>query len=242
MNQITQRLVFYGLPAVAMGTAWAGNKPPYDGLRRCKSCHDAQYESWLEPDHRQIMTVLEAGEKAQVKKKVGLDPAKDYTEDPDCIGCHVTGYGEEGGYEIDNPERLSQYLRGVGCESCHGPGSEYERGRRSAAERVDKLQEPTLREELAENGQVLSDKEFEERCNACHLNYGGSPWPYAKEPYTPFTPKVDPKYAFKFKEAVRNDEAMHKHFKLKGIFLGKLVASFHNEFQKHATPPKNKKE
>jgi hypothetical protein len=232
-----KRLVFYGLFSIAMGTTWAQDELSYNGLKECKSCHDAQYESWLETGHGQAMKTLEAGEAAEAKEKAGLDPDEDYTEDPDCVGCHVTGYEKEGGYEIDGSERLNKFLRGVGCESCHGAGSEYEGIHRDAAKKFDNSQKSTPRKDLVEMGQVLTDEEFEERCNACHLNYEGSPWPHAKEPYTPFTPKVDPKYEFKFKEAVRNDGAMHEHYKLEGIFSGGPVASFHEEFQKHATPP-----
>lgn len=224
MNQIAQRLVFYGLPTAAMGAAWAGDRLTCDSLRKCKSCHSAQHESWLKADHAQAMTALKASE----KKRAGLDPERDYTEDPGCIGCHATGYEQGGGYEVNNPERLNEYLRGVGYESCHGPGSEYKWIHRFAAKKFNKSRKFTLRKELAEHGQVLLGEEFEEHCHACHLNYEGPSWPHAEEPYTLFTPEIEPKYEFKFKEVVRNDEAVHKHYKLKGIFVGKPVASFHN--------------
>lgn len=142
MNQITQRLVFYGLPAVAMGTAWVEDKPPYGRPGKRRSRHDAQYKPWRKANHRQAMAALDAGEKTQTRKKAGLD----------------------------------------------------------------------------------------------------SDWPHAEESCTPFNPEVDPKYKFKFKETVCDDKSVHKHFRLEGIFFGKPVASFYNEFQKHATPPKNKKE
>ncbi|HIE50474.1 MAG TPA: hypothetical protein EYP85_01835 [Armatimonadetes bacterium] len=49
---------------------------------------------------------------------------KKWEEDPDagadarkqCLGCHVTGY---------NPQTQEFVQPGVGCESCHGPGSEH---------------------------------------------------------------------------------------------------------------------
>jgi hypothetical protein len=236
MSQIIVRLVFYGLLMVVMGAVEA-QEATYDGLKKCKSCHKSQYDSWLETGHGQAMKSLEAGEKTEAKEKAGLDPDEDYTEDPDCVGCHVTGYEKEGGYDIDNPEQINKFLRGVGCESCHGPGSEYKKLHRTAGEKFDESKQTTPRKELAEAGQVLADEEFEERCNACHLNYEGSPWPHAEEPYTPFTPEVDPKYEFKFKEAVRDDSAMHKHYKLKDIFTGDPVISFREEFQKDAEPP-----
>lgn len=238
MNQTTRGVLFCGLLAIIMGTALAEDEQPYDGLKKCKSCHEPQYESWLETGHGQAMESLEPGERAEAKEKAGLDPDEDYTEDPDCVGCHVTGYEQEGGYEIDGSERLNKYLKGVGCESCHGPGSRYKHDHKEAADKFEETQETTPRQELAEVGQVFTDEGFEERCNACHLNYEGSPWPHAQEPYTPFTPEVDPKYEFKFKEAVHDDEAMHEHYKLEGVFSGEPVASFHEEFQKKATPPK----
>jgi hypothetical protein len=41
--------------------------------------------------------------------------------DLDCISCHVTGFGQPGGAALG---RLDE-LKGVGCESCHGPGSRH---------------------------------------------------------------------------------------------------------------------
>ena len=37
--------------------------------------------------------------------------------------CHVTGSGQPGGYAGKN-SKWSRYLKGVQCESCHGPGHE----------------------------------------------------------------------------------------------------------------------
>ena len=39
--------------------------------------------------------------------------------DPECVQCHVTGWGETKGYL--GPERTPQLLH-VTCEACHGPG------------------------------------------------------------------------------------------------------------------------
>ncbi len=215
---------------LALGMTCAGGEPPYDGRRKCVSCHKSQAESWEQTAHARAMESLAPGEKAEAKRQAGLDPDEDYTGDPDCVGCHTTGYGRDGGYEIDDPD---EHLADVGCEACHGPGSVYRRLHRKHGDRFERHGETFPRAELVEAGQ---DFEFEERCNACHLNYAGSSWPGAREPYTPFTPEVDPKYRFEFERAVRDDEAMHAHFKLGGTYVGEPLPPFHEEFQRDAQP------
>jgi len=199
-------------------------------MKKCSSCHKSQYESWEQTAHGQAFKSLEAGEKLEAKELAGLDPNKDYTEDDECVGCHTTGFGLDGGYEIDYP---SKYLTNVTCESCHGPGYRYQRLHRDAAVRFDELGETMPRQELADAGEEFH---FIERCNACHLNYEGSSWAEAKPPYTPFTPQVDPKYEFDFEQAVRDDHAMHEHFKLEGTFTGPPLPPFHDDFQSTASP------
>ncbi len=223
-------LLFAIVVAVPVLPSSAGEEPPYEGRKKCGNCHRSQYESWKDTGHAKALSSLEAGEKAAAKVKAGLDPDKDYTEDKKCVGCHTTGFGAEDGYDIEDP---SKYLVGVTCESCHGPGSEYRLVHRKAGERFERKGETTARAELVETGEEFL---FAERCNSCHMNYEGSPWPGAKAPYTPFTPTVDAKYAFDFDKAVRDDKAMHAHFKLEGTFTGPPVPPFHEEFQAVAKP------
>ena len=218
---------------VLAGTATADDFM-FEGRKKCYNCHKSEGESWDKTLHAKAMDSLKPNrgkekDKAMVKAK--LDPKKDYSEDKDCVGCHVTGWGHEGGYIIDEPEK---FLIGVSCESCHGAGSAYRKIHRKAGEKFEKSGKTTPRESLVEAGE---DFEFVEKCAACHLNYEGSPWKGAKKPYTPFTPQVDKKYAFDFEKSVRNDKAMHAHFKLAGTFTGPPMPKFHEEFQKKAKPP-----
>ena len=142
----------------------------YDGLKKCKGCHKSQYKSWRQTGHAKAFESLEAGVKAEAKEKAGLDPDQDYTADEKCVACHVTGYGQEGGYEVADP---SKFLVGVGCESCHGPGKKYRRLHREAADKYKKKGEAMPRQALVDKGEEF---EFIDRCNACHLNYQGSSW------------------------------------------------------------------
>jgi hypothetical protein len=82
---------------------FAGNtRNAIAGSDACKACHDEDYRLWKDSKHA-------------VAWKSLVD--KDAQYNPDCQRCHVTGYGESGGFATvkSTPERV-----GVGCESCHG--------------------------------------------------------------------------------------------------------------------------
>jgi hypothetical protein len=232
----------FALAAVAVFATMVGSasaETAFEGRKKCSNCHKSEADSWIKTAHAKAVDSLKADrnkEKNAAMVKAKLDPKKDYTKDKDCIGCHVTGFGSEGGYEITEPDK---FLVGVGCESCHGAGPDYRKVHRKAGEAFEKSKKVTPRESLVEAGQEF---EFIEKCNACHLNYEGSPWKGAKKPYTPFTPTVDKKYTFDFEKSVRNNKAMHEHFKLAGTFDGPPTPKFHEEFQKDAKPAEIGKE
>ena len=214
-------------------------KPSYVGWKKCGGCHKSQKDSWLETTHAKAMDSLKPKTHVDHKKKAKLDPEKDYTKDKDCIGCHTTGYGEPGGFKADMSETKAKYLTGVGCEDCHGAGSLYRKGHSKAGNKFKKSEEKTQRKVLVETGQIF---DYEEACNRCHMNYEGSSWKGAKEPYTPFTPKVDPKYKFDFEKMVKEsgkdkEKGMHEHFKLRGVYDGEPVPKIRAEFQKKAKEP-----
>jgi hypothetical protein len=94
----------------------------YVGSKKCRTCHLKEHKSWSTTKMASAFDNLKPGERAEAKTAAGLDPNKDYTTDPECLPCHVTGYGEPGGFTSieETPE-----LAGVGCESCHGAGGTY---------------------------------------------------------------------------------------------------------------------
>ncbi len=227
-TRIVSRLLCLLLYSGFFVSTMAEDTHEFDGRKKCSSCHKSEYRSWKKTAHARALEDLKPDAKAEEKHAAGLNPEKDYSEDEKCVPCHVTGYGQAGGYDMDDP---SKYLLGVGCESCHGPGADYRLVHRKAGDIYERKHQTTPREVLVAAGQEF---EFKERCYSCHMNYEGSPWPGARKPYTPFTPKVDPKYAFDFDHAVRDDKAMHEHFKLEGTFSGPPVPPFHKEFQDQA--------
>ena len=106
-------------------------KPSYVGAVKCNgSCHDAYYEAWKVSPHGNTFNLLKAGERAEAKTRVKLDPEKDYTTNPLCLRCHTTGYKQRGGFKpagsknkkgkdvsstIDPEEPNKEQ---VGCEMC----------------------------------------------------------------------------------------------------------------------------
>lgn len=91
----------------------------YVGAAVCAECHaeDAignQMKIWLASPHAKAFTALGGRKAADIAKKNGITEPK---SDVKCLKCHTTGGGESG---VTAKE-------GVGCEACHGPGSEYYR-------------------------------------------------------------------------------------------------------------------
>lgn len=222
---------FGWLLALTSSAALADGK--YEGIKGCGGCHKSQKESWEQTTHAKAFDVLKPKVKADEKKKAKLDPAKDYTQDKDCLGCHTIGFKEPGGYQEGMSEAKATNLVGVGCEDCHGAGGNFRKEHRKAGDAFRKTKKHTPRQKLVSAGQQFN---YEESCAKCHMNYEGSPWKGAKAPYTPFTPKVDVKYKFDFDKAVRNKKGLHEHFKLKGVFEGE-EPKVRAEFQKTAKEP-----
>ncbi len=79
----------------------------YMGSESCKSCHKNEYQKWRGQAHADAYATLEAAGSAY---------------DPECVVCHVVGMRYESGFVT--PERTAGF-KDVGCENCHGPGSEH---------------------------------------------------------------------------------------------------------------------
>ncbi len=218
-------------------TGEAAKKPKYTGYKKCGGCHKSQKESWLKTKHAKAFDSLKANKRVDEKKKADLDPAKDYTKDKECLGCHVTGLNAKGGFKTSLKKTKAKYVNSVGCESCHGAGDNYRKEHSKAGTAYKKKGKTSPRKKLVSLGEIKSTEDVQEACNECHLNYEGSGWKGVKEPYTPFTPDVDPKYKFDFDKSVKDTKVMHEHFKLKNVFKGKPIFKYRDEFQKNAKEP-----
>ena len=185
-------LILLGLALAApisVSNAYAAKKHAYVGSQKCKKCHTKEYKSWAETNMADAFDLLKAGVRAEEKKAAGLDPAKDYTKDKECLPCHVTGYGEKGGFV--SAKKTPDHL-GVGCETCHGPGGTYiEDGYMTLENKEYKI------EELLEVGMI--ERTNQETCESvCHNN---------KSPF------VGEDYVFDYE--AKRDEGNHALYPLK---------------------------
>lgn len=172
-----------------------GDGPTYVGSKTCKKCHMKQHKSWEKTKMAQTFEVLKSGQNADKKTEAKLDPAKDYTSDEQCLKCHVVGFGTESGYTIPaaddkKAQRNAKKMMGVGCESCHGPGSEYTKLHKEIQDNKRKYKV----EEMYAAGMTKIDAQV---CAKCH----NAESPFAIEGQD-------------FDYEKRKDEGIHEHFPL----------------------------
>lgn len=77
----------------------------YASSSGCAACHPAEFARWTLTDHARAMEIIHAREQAR---------------NPECITCHTTAFGLEGGWAELSKENLRKF-KAVQCESCHGP-------------------------------------------------------------------------------------------------------------------------
>ncbi len=80
----------------------------YVSAGSCTGCHDDYVAAWAAtPSHPQAWQAL-------ISRKA--------TANPECVGCHSTGWGEPGG-NASADEVAMRTWKAVQCEECHGPMS-----------------------------------------------------------------------------------------------------------------------
>ncbi len=107
------------------------------GNEACADCHEEAQAAWAKSAHAKAWTTL-------VEAEAGTRYGWPVTHYPDCVACHVVGYGQVSGFvSAEKTPRLGA----VGCEECHGPGShhiEAQTDKRPAAEgRMGKVEVST---------------------------------------------------------------------------------------------------
>lgn len=135
------------LVAVAFATGMAAEKQhTYVAADKCKICHKGEakgntWEIWEKSAHAKAYQAL-------VSKKDGSE------KNEKCIGCHVTGFSKPSGFALGDTTAKNLALANVGCEACHGPGSDFK------AMNIMKDKAKAI-----ENGLILPG---EKDCKGCH--------------------------------------------------------------------------
>ena len=98
------------------GVSPTPNGSSYVGSAQCGGCHPSAMQAWQQSKHAHAWQTLVDAEN---------DPQRygwPVTKYPDCVSCHVVGYGQESGFIS---AEKTDHLTDVGCERCHGPGLDH---------------------------------------------------------------------------------------------------------------------
>lgn len=176
------RIAASSLCLLAAGYSPAAEQPHYHGNKSCAGCHDREIQEWQRSTHARAFELLAPGKRAGFKKKAGLADI-DYRGNVFCQKCHTTGYGNQGGFvDMESTPEMA----GVGCESCHGPGSDY---------RETHKKTNFSRTKARAAGQTYASLGDRGVCEKCH------------SVASPFNPGVNPKYIFDLKKRLKDGTA-----------------------------------
>jgi len=84
----------------------------YLGVGTCQQCHADAFQVYMGTAHARAYATLQA---------------QFVHRDTNCVGCHVVGWGDAGGFTGVRKRGTMVDLVDVQCEACHGPGSEHAR-------------------------------------------------------------------------------------------------------------------
>ncbi len=138
-------------------------RPSFTGSTACGACHQSpemgyQFSKWRMSEHANAYAVLGTDRGKKIAQEMG-EEGNPLTAQS-CLKCHTTfahdlSGGVTSSYDV---------FEGVGCEACHGPGSEYSR------------------EALMRDPQKAAHAGLKEvnpqTCLACHENAHGKPFDY----------------------------------------------------------------
>ena len=159
--------------------------PKYAGVDACATCHSKaktgyQFSLWRLSPHAEAYAVLATDEAGKMARKSGVSGEPQRA--PECLRCHATGFADPAGGVLDG----FSVSEGVGCESCHGPGSDY------MAEAI--MTDPRSAEQSGLR------KVTKQTCLGCHEGAHGKPfdvdaaWQAIAHPMKPVVHTVGPRY------------------------------------------------
>jgi hypothetical protein len=169
----------------------------YVGSERCGDCHPHAFKIWQQSRHAHAFQTLVNA------KNPGLRQF-----DGECVACHTVGFKYRTGYfdppKESTPKQIAKHnskLLNVGCESCHGPGSEHVNNvNNEQLYRLINPYRPSPRElnpaTRAEDKTMLAKQRMlrtDGMCQQCHDSENDVNWPGFQEKWKLIahpTPKV----------------------------------------------------
>ena len=143
----------------------APSGPKYTGTAACAECHTGadsgfQFSRWRDSKHARAYADLGTPRGYAIAKEMKIegDPQTSIA----CLKCHATAYS----YPSAGVQERYSVHEGVGCEACHGPGSEYS-------------PEAVMKDKAQAHAAGLR-KITAETCAVCHANAHGKPFDYDK--------------------------------------------------------------
>ncbi len=136
--------------------------PEYTGVQACAECHKGpmmgyQFSNWRQSGHAKAYARLATPKAYEIAGAEGI--TGNPQESTECLRCHTTSGG------TGAAARETYFLdEGVGCEACHGPGSEYQ------FEAVMMDRQAALAAGLKEANR--------DTCLTCHAEAHGKPFEY----------------------------------------------------------------
>jgi len=139
------------------------HQPKYAGVMACGGCHKGrmmgyQFSKWRLSPHASAYAILGSAAAGPIAKQMGVE-GEPLTA-PACLRCHATGYRDAAGGVLDT----YSVHEGIGCEACHGAGSDYS-------------PEAVMRDPRAAARAGLK-KVTRQTCLACHEKAHGKPFDY----------------------------------------------------------------
>jgi YVTN family beta-propeller protein len=138
-------------------------RPKYAGVIACAACHKGpqmgyQFSKWRMSEHAHAFAVLTTPEAYRIAEQMGVNGVP--RESPACLKCHSTAYHEPAGGFLES----FAFSEGVGCEACHGAGSQYSH-------------EAVMRDKPSARMAGLLEV-TEQTCLACHEDAHDKPFDY----------------------------------------------------------------
>jgi hypothetical protein len=156
LGQYQHQLEALGLDGLGLRPRVHPSGRNFTGSEQCGECHSIAHEIWEETPHaRAVQTLVNPPERYQVSRH----------HDPECLSCHVVGWDPQGYFPYESGYlslKSDEGIHNVGCENCHGPGSQHVDAENGD---IDATEEQL---EAYRQAMILKLDQAQDHCKRCH--------------------------------------------------------------------------